>query len=398
MSSYPTDTILCLRTGKNAQVQLIEESKPSTYPEKWFTEHKSKPTLNLPVNDSNTKLETLREIIYAKLGSTIQIEIVIEFLHGVLLGAQANLTAVWKSYDVSIANAGPISPIDLMEVVTVKYKITDSITSSAPKTSDQDNLWICLTLLSVYRLSKISDEVYKRRVSSVIENLIKSNGCSTSSLLNTTASHNSNWINNAEFRKLVAAVDMFFFHFEHHQWSVLRLGTTGSRFRDCASLLSYSHALKMIGATRPVELLRWIFCDSLADEAARIFLLSPNEEYDVQESYFPYQIDFGICMRSAYSARLNPAIHFFCNIIGIMYSAERSLNSRMILEQNITEVLLNAQLVGYVFGTRANVNMAFADVGGKSHSEVSEMLRGEEKGKENDGQQIRRRRRRDRRQ
>lgn len=109
MEAYPEDTILCLKTGRTAQIQQIEESKPSTYADQWFSEHKSKPTLNLSANDSGTKVEILRELIYSKIGSTLQIEIVVEFLHHVLLETRENLTSVWKSYGVPIGNEGQIS-------------------------------------------------------------------------------------------------------------------------------------------------------------------------------------------------------------------------------------------------------------------------------------------------
>ncbi|XP_036328296.1 uncharacterized protein LOC118740743 [Rhagoletis pomonella] len=327
-NQYPTDTIVCLSTGKSAVIKKIAEVRSSTFPEQWFSANKSKPTLNIPINNANLSPVVLRETVFNKLGGPIQVELAIEFPCSVLLTVK---NSPWLSYNVRISEEGEVTPLDWIHQVQVKYSVTDSMTGTN-RTSEKDNLWISLLLLSVYRLSKISDEVYRRKVSSVIEIQLTAHGCSASSLLNTTYSHNKDWLNNAEYRKVNAAVDMYFFKFDNSQWSVLCLGTTGSRYRDCAALLTYGHALRMIGATRPGERSRWIFCDTLAVEASRIFLESPNEEYASQHSYFPYQIDFGICQRSAYSARLNPAVHFFCNIIGVIYFSERSLNARMILD------------------------------------------------------------------
>ncbi|XP_049311308.1 uncharacterized protein LOC125778331 [Bactrocera dorsalis] len=112
-----------------------------------------------------------------------------------------------------------------------------------------------------------------------------------------------------------------------------------------------------MGLVNQGDLLLWIFDKTLADEAMRIF--KDGEEYGSQYSYFPYQVDFGLCTRSAYSARMNPALHCFGNIIGAMMTQVRSFNARMILQANVKDVISNAQLVGFVFATRSERNIQF---------------------------------------
>lgn len=77
------------------------------------------------------------------------------------------------------------------------------------------------------------------------------------------------WANDRGFLKMVAAYDMFLHYFRDHEDSILRLGFLGSRYRDCAGMLTYGYAMKIlnIGAG---ELMDWIFVQTMAIEMARV--------------------------------------------------------------------------------------------------------------------------------
>lgn len=53
----------------------------------------------------------------------------------------------------------------------------------------------------------------------------------------------------SDYRKILAAMDMFLWRFPEHPLSVLRLGTLGARMKDCTALMKVVYAAKVTGKT-----------------------------------------------------------------------------------------------------------------------------------------------------
>lgn len=67
----------------------------------------------------------------------------------------------------------------------------------------------------------------------------------------------------------------------------MRVGTTGSRFRDCAGLMSYGYLLALLNMGNVSSLLEWVFVETIAKDINR--MMQEDEKLDTQFSYFPYQ-------------------------------------------------------------------------------------------------------------
>ncbi|XP_039951514.1 uncharacterized protein LOC120768828 [Bactrocera tryoni] len=342
-----------LKYNKHFKVNTIGEDKNPTYPKTWFAEKKSKPVLTFPKN--STTHQDLRNIMKGSLNNTVEVAAVLAYARYILAGIEERIDGKWESYGVVIGEDRKITPLDLVKIEEVETTFSSTIVS-VNATEDEDR-WIMTLITGVYRVEWATDETYKRNLMNTITNMAKSHGMPGTHFPNLVCSNNRGWVSSSEHRKLMALIDMFFFRYDQNEWAFLRTGTIGSRFKDCAALLTYNYASSLIGLTNQGDLLLWIFDSTLAEEAVRLF--EEGEEYGLQYSYFPYQVDFGLCTRSAYSARMNPAIHCFGNIIGAMMAQMRSFNARMILQANVKDIISNAQLLGFVFATRTERNIQF---------------------------------------
>lgn len=90
----------------------------------------------------------------------------------------------------------------------------------------------------------------------------------------------------------------------------------------------------------------WISYAPIALDLIRMSKI--GEEAADGSSYFPYQSDFGLVKKSAYSTVINPSYFFFVHGVGALLGLERSRNARMNLEYGIGGTVGNVFWVAYV--------------------------------------------------
>lgn len=78
-------------------------------------------------------------------------------------------------------------------------------------------------------------------------------------------------------------------------------------------------------------------------------MMKAGEELTDHFSYFPYQVDMRLVVKSNYSAITNPYFFEFIHLIGTILRAPRSMNARHINENQIMNILMNASCVAYVY-------------------------------------------------
>lgn len=76
--------------------------------------------------------------------------------------------------------------------------------------------------------------------------------------------------------------------------------------------------------------------------------MAPGEEPNLPYSYFPYQVDFKLVLKSSYSASANPALFTFLHLTGTLLRSARSMNARFISDTLKMPIVLNAGIVAYV--------------------------------------------------
>lgn len=165
------------------------------------------------------------------------------------------------------------------------------------------------------------------------------------------------WLNNREYNTLVAAYDMFFHKFPMHPLSNIRIGTTGSRYRDCAALMSYGYLLSLLSMNRLVDLLGWVFVLKIGEDINR--MMKPGEELNFPDSYLPYQVDMGLVQKSSYSASANPHFFQWVHFTGALLRSQRSMNARQISESNLNGVFANAVCLAYTYARTFDATQVF---------------------------------------
>lgn len=173
------------------------------------------------------------------------------------------------------------------------------------------------------------------------------------------------WYDVAEFRVMVAALDMFWNKFLDSRFSKLRVCTLNSRYKDCSSLSEVRHLCKISAKPLP-EISTYIFSARVRDEIEK--LGESKEEPGKEDSYFPYMRDMPISKKSPYSSTENVNLHNWISMFCTLLGSERSYNARIVSEDGLLPTMHLAMFAAnafrsfttpeVVFGTDTNKDLA----------------------------------------
>nr|QOG55577.1 nucleoprotein [Perhabdovirus perca] len=305
------------------------------------------------------KPEALLDMIFGELSeSRLPSELVTAYIYSVMSKWTEVLDAAWETFGMTFGAPNDVlAPFSLLECVESDQALADYKIGTAP--TDVDPIAMMIFLLAPYRIVGIQNEEYQARVIQTIQNQMDSLGAkrlSVRGLKNITT-----LIRSPNYLKVVAAVDMFFFHFKNSQErAVVRVATLGSRHKDCAALSTLHHIVQFTGKSL-VEVLDWVFTDQVAQEISR--MMRPGQEIDKAESYMPYLKDLGLCRKSPYSSSANPGVHCWAQMTCALLGSKRSQNAIANTEENLVNLTRNAEIMAYVLGTGAVLVKAL-EIGG----------------------------------
>lgn len=171
----------------------------------------------------------------------------------------------------------------------------------------------------------------------------------------------SSWSSDKGYNMLVASYDMFFHRFPNHQYANLRIGTIGSRYRDCAALLSFGYISAFLGMDRLTEVLDSVFVEQVGKDIDRM-MMSTDERVN-QFSYFPYHVDMGLVMKSAYSASANPHFFEWVHIIGTLLKSSRSMNAAHVCDARLPDIISNAACVAFAHANNVSFTKVYTENG-----------------------------------
>ncbi|CAB3222648.1 unnamed protein product [Arctia plantaginis] len=187
----------------------------------------------------------------------------LSFEHAFALKVQDTLQTDWSSYNLSIGNAGDvISAISLLSVEEIS-KIRNLPTVEA--VSERDDPWMAGWVLGIYRLIRTTIQNYKTSIVERITTQLKAIDQGAAESVDVVDQY-MGWVNHRNYNMLVAAYDMFFTRFPFHTFASLRIGTTGTRFRDCAGLMSYGYVLDVLGMSKATDLMDWVFIEGVGND------------------------------------------------------------------------------------------------------------------------------------
>lgn len=219
------------------------------------------------------------------------------FLYIYFKGREVDATEAWTSFKVKICETShKVTPMSLVKAEDAQTTGSENVSGNA---TEKDDLWMALYLCTIYRVSYIQYEDHRNVILGRLEDQLKTmiedfgNFDIHRSEIYSKYKH---FVNDSEYVKLIACCDMFYYKFKTAPEAILRLGTLSSRFKDCASLLTFRHLGEVMGYTDPDEILDWIFVKSLAEKVDR--MMKGTEELDNQYSYLPYLSDLQLTTQS----------------------------------------------------------------------------------------------------
>ncbi|AJR16764.1 nucleoprotein [Zahedan rhabdovirus] len=240
---------------------------------------------------------------------------------------QVRCTEAWTSYQRVIGNAGEdISPLNILDVHNLQNPPDDP---EAMESTRERRLSLFYAILCIYRKS-LGREItpqYRERINGILHTYF----------VTPTVGMNRDDINLvAEFtvtssltegyKKIIAAIDMFFFKYPTAPRSGMRVATMPSRYRGCTVLNAVGQIARRLGIPA-THMGVYILTEQAADEYFQVF--AEGHGADDIRGYFPYQTDLELTTKSPYSMSANPNLHFTLHAAGYFMGVPRSAMARL---------------------------------------------------------------------
>lgn len=264
----------------------------------------------------------------------------------------ARLTSEWISYNVRIGSAG--------QSISPTYGKCDWTAPEGRAPDEEMKLRFFITLIAGYRYgfaTEITQGDYKSNVLGKINQVVRNEPFNLDSdLIPTEMARCKTWYNNQEFQTLIAALDVFWCKFPDSKGVKLRVCTLNSRFKDCSSISELRH-LSQISARKIGDILQCVFSVRVRDEIEAIG--KEGEEFEKEDSYFPYMRGMRLSKRSPYSSTENVHLHNWISTFSALLESERSFNARVVSESGLVMSLNLAIFAAYAFIKYANPQIVF---------------------------------------
>ncbi|QNM37833.1 putative nucleoprotein [Thrips tabaci associated dimarhabdovirus 1] len=262
----------------------------------------------------------------------------IEWAKKLTFQAQAD----WVSYEHQLATTGSVvSPLNLV-VVTENEELPADLRGIRLGSENEINC-LALVLLAGARMANAPDihrETIKDKITA-ISATYPTNDWDPSTILTSYAK----WAADMNYKKIVAAVDMFLSKYSTHSLALFRVATLVSRYNQCSALSSCLYLWGLCGADVN-KMIGFVWVEDVVKEIVRLY--KPEEEFSEIDSYLPYGSFFGLVNRSAYSAACNPKFTVFVHSIGSFLLNPRSLNAYFDTSATAQQILMNAIIVAYM--------------------------------------------------
>lgn len=323
------------------------------YPAEWFKK-KIKPAAALKTVTLN-----LAELGLLVVGGLKHIKLTLDtalaFLYMAFKEKPTECREAWTSFGIEIgAVKEEITPWNIVTITDGGVHVPTEIAVN------EEERWelpaIIMYVLCLYRIAKITNTDYRDALEArMCDQIIGMGGKRVS--FNGAANTYGAWVRNPEFCKVIAAIDMYLYHFKSHEYAPLRIGTLGSRYKDCAGLNSMSYAGRILGKTTS-DLFEWMFVRGIVENVNQMVI--EDQETCVLSSYFPYQSDMGIVDKSAYSAVANTHFFHWVHLFGSLLGHRRSQNARFTYEGNLQDLSLSAILLVWAFSQGGELAVFFS--------------------------------------
>lgn len=328
-----------------------------------------KPELFLPEwNYTPEKMKKLSKYIALAPDQDIEIHFLNLFLyHGINELIKDQLNTDWRlTSNLTIAK-GEMTPMDLLKV-TKNIKVDLANIDTNDQAEPPSTIELITMLLANYRVNVLNRNAINNYRTILITRMDETfrKEQFTPDGINTNIYNYTSWVNDLNYRKICASVDMFFNKFRNNKYGSLRMCVQGSRYKDCSLLTDIEFGKKLLGVDMPV-FFTFAVDSSVNKELLKVLeLLNENTHKD---NYFPYIKEMAVISKSPYSASHCPNSHNWIHMTGTLLGETRSINSRLAPNGQNIQTLNLALSCAFSLKDRVDVKPAFA----KSQDELEEL-------------------------
>ncbi|UHK03011.1 MAG: nucleocapsid protein [Hangzhou tipula scripta rhabdovirus 1] len=304
--------------------ERLEEDNQGTHPNVWFDANPGqKPPISLKIPTDEDMPGLRRTIKDGMAAGILDPHTVVSFLYAEFLKHPMQLTEDWTSFGRVIGVRGErITLENLLTINQINGKVDTN--DGNERISEEQVGYLVLVVCFIYRLINTTVMSHRSLIIEAMQTHVpeKTSGISTN--WHNWATGLIYWKQCAAYEILMAAIDMYLNRFPEHKYSCARMGTIISRFKDCSVLTATGYISNITGLDNN-NLCGWIWTKKCADQFDRV--TKAGQEYGKAYSYTPYFMSMRLAPKSAYSATLNPDLHFFFHAIGSALGELRSKNA-----------------------------------------------------------------------
>ncbi|ALO28651.1 nucleoprotein [Lone star tick rhabdovirus] len=338
---------------------VTTETAP-TYPSVWFDAHANqKPGITARVGEANLAYHNM--IIMLEQQQWTELTVVSYMV--AVIRENPNIfstvpTAAWAANGRPVARAN--QRVSVLDILTVTNGAAWAAVQQARASTRESRLSLFWATLLLYRktLAREVDREYGNKIARQLNDFFKG-GVLQMDVDDTEEDGLKLGKDKLKdgYLKLVAAIDMFFFKYQDHEYSMVRMATLPSRFKGCAAITSAGQVAKILGI-EPGELGLFVYTEPVAVELANSN--RPNQGMEDLYGYFPYQMDMGMTQRSAYSISSNPTLYLWLHTIGCTVGFQRSFQARYPeAAGDISGTMISAAAVGLAFSKGLKMRRQF---------------------------------------
>ncbi|AJR28291.1 nucleoprotein [Kwatta virus] len=345
-------SIVSTLSGKKVDPLVVEDKEPLEYPSKYFTIHSE---ITIFKVQHSLKLNALAGGLIAQLNASVgSVEGARAFLTDYVSQFTQKLSEDWTSFGVPLGRAD--AEVHAFSYVAWKEGPDKYTTSGGnPVDDEKDLLCLAVYLCTVYRIGRTSIAEYRTRLVAAGDTFIRGIKANFVGLDN-CLDFCDRWVQDQNYCKIVACIDLFFKKFKNHDIARIRFGTVAARFRECTALLSLAHYQDLVGM-KIEQALRWIWIPRVAEQINN--LMMPGQEVLDVTSLMPYMMDLGLSKRSPYSAASNPEWHMYVHFIGALMGFKRSVDARSLMVSGESNIMGNALVVAFVCRSRLTMERMY---------------------------------------
>ncbi|AHY85659.1 nucleoprotein [Almpiwar virus] len=314
------------------------------YPsESYITEHK--PVVK--IYDSDKNAQDLKALVLGGLKhNNLSINVFLTWLMKSNLAKTLTLTEKWKSFGRVIGEANSaISFKEILKIESAGQLDTGKLTEDSTNIDKASDLAVAMMGLAPFRAHSNKNASYATQIINNLNGYLKSMTVNHFTITGDCSMY-SGWLNDQNFIRVVAALDMFYHRFSEDDNAMVRFCTLNARFKHCSAYLSIGYFCNATGMDEH-QFPKWVWSRKVGEQIVRVF--KDGQESEEEYSYFPYSFCFGLVRHNPYSAASNPELNAWIHIFGALTGKTRSIRANNVGDYDSNTILIQALQMAYAF-------------------------------------------------